>query len=264
MMWVRCALAGGLLLLAVSWPAPLHADTVRLVLQDGLVTLDATDATAAEILEAWSREGGVAFVNAERVAAAPITVKLENVPEGEALDIILRPVSGYLARRRVTPESNRSLFDRIVILATPATAREVAPATPPRAAAAAAPVFPQPPRSAPGVVTAPRPGAEPAGIQQEPGVVRLVGPDGQPVPDDQEDAPPAQNTVPPSRPQSPPGAVPNAPPMQQPPMPTSPGTPGASPGTPGAAPVGVPRPGMVVPAPSAPGQPPNTGTTPRL
>ena len=247
MRW-RVALAGALFVVATSPAAPARADTVRLVLHNGLVTLNAVDATTAQILDAWSREGGVAFVNAERVTSTPLTLSLENVPEGEALDIILRPVSGYLARRRVAADGNRSIFDRIVILATPAQARPTLPPQPVRAAApASAPAFPQPPRNS--VAPVPPP-VGPPGIPQEPGVVRLVGADGQPVPDDQEDAPapPIGADAPSQPPQAPTRVVPLQPPPSQPP-------PAAAPA--GAAPVGVPVPGMVVPAPASPGQPPS-------
>lgn len=243
----RCALAGALLFIAAVKPAPARADTVRLVLRDGLVTLDAVDATPASILEAWSREGGVAFVNAERIPSAPLTLTLENVPEGEALDIILRPVSGYLARRRGSADAagNRSMFDRIVILATPAQPRVASPAQPARAASpGSGPVFPQPPPAA----VAAAPDAAPAGIPREPGVVRLVGPDGQPVPDDQEDTPPPPiGADAPSQPARAPTRL--MPVQPQPPNQLPP------PASAGAPPVGVPVPGMVVPSPAAPEQP---------
>jgi hypothetical protein len=254
MTWMARAFVGALLTVLTAVPVIVHADTVQLSLRDGRVSLVATNATPAQIFEAWSRAGGIVVVNAERMASTPITLQLENVPEEQALDIILRPVSGYLARRRVAGElMSASVFDRIVILATPAGPRPAitppAPAAPgqsrPTAAAAAQPVFPQaPPRPVFPPQQRPQPTAEtPTGIPQAPGVTRLVGPDGQPVEDDQAGAPGppiyTPGDAPDARPIPPRGTISAPPPAQ----------------VPGAAP-GVPRPGMVVPSPQPQNQTP--------
>jgi hypothetical protein len=177
--------------------------------------------------------------------STPLTLKLENVPEEQALDTLLRSVSGYLAQRRVTTAgSSASTFDRIVILPAPAAAAPATIAAPQPGARGpnAMPVFPQAPRPAapPGM----QPPEAPSGIQQGPGVTRLIGPDGRPVEDDQADAPPYNGgDVPDTRE---PRRVPMPPPPPQQGQPQPPST---------SAPVGVPRPGMVVPAPNTPGQP---------
>ncbi len=64
---LRGAFAGVLLTLFTTVPATLRADTVQLSLHDGRVSLVATNATPAQIFEAWSRAGGVLIVNAERM-----------------------------------------------------------------------------------------------------------------------------------------------------------------------------------------------------
>jgi hypothetical protein len=237
-----------LLTIVAIVPASLRADNVQLTIHDGRVSLVATNATPAEIFEAWSRAGGVLIVNADRVPSTPVTLRLDNVPEAQALDTLLRPVSGYLARRRLDGNTANSAFDRIVILPTaPMPRDEARPAVTPGGVNGGAPVvFPQPPRAG-----QPMPPTQPApGIPQGPGVTRLVGPDGQPVEDDQADAPPA-----PSRPQQQPqpysGDSPSPYPQPQP----TPVQPGSAP----SAPAGVPVPGMVVPAPSTPGQQPQNG-----
>jgi hypothetical protein len=247
------ALVGVALTIVAIVPVTLHADTVQLSVHDGRVSLVATNATPAQIFDAWSRAGGVLIVNADRIPPTPLTLTLDNVPEEQALDTLLRPVSGYLARHRTNAAPGGSTFDRIVILATPPQPREPTRAAAPPApgvsgAPAGAPAFPQPPRP-----TQPAPPTQTAsGIPVAPGVTRLVGPDGQPIEDDQGGVPPPQ-----SRPQTPPpynnGDTP--PPFAQPrpTQPTQQGTPTPS------APSGVPVPGMVVPAPSSPGQAPNTG-----
>jgi hypothetical protein len=53
---------------------------------------------------------------------------LNNVPEGQALDIILRSVAGYMAAPRAAAEPNASLYDRIMILPTSTAPRVTASA----------------------------------------------------------------------------------------------------------------------------------------
>jgi pyruvate/2-oxoglutarate dehydrogenase complex dihydrolipoamide acyltransferase (E2) component len=239
------AMTGVVSAVLVAAGATLHADTVQLSLHDGRISLSATNATPAQIFEAWSRAGGVLIVNADRIQSLPLTLTLDNVPEEQALETILRPVTGYLARRRVDATANASVFDRIVIMATPLAPRPAVAAAPPPPSRPG-PVFPQSPP--PQAQQPQAPPAAPAAIPQGPGVMRLIGPDGRPVEDDQGNAPQqytpgdppdGRNQV--ARPAPPP---PNAsqPPQAQPTPPTS-------------APAGVPRPGMVVPAPNTPGQP---------
>src|SRR5207245_1737302 len=183
---------------------------------------------------------------AERVPGGPVTLQLTNVPEEQALETLLRSLTGYVAAPRAGVAANLSQFDRIVVVPTIAAA--------PAAAAAAGPspaVFPQP------------------------GMAFMPSVQSQPIPgvtDDQEDAPPNAprgpvfNTFPPPQvvapqPQAYPMAIPGVmPPAQGPlvlPQP-NPATPNAVPQIapyPGAptAPMGVTMPGMI---PQQPGQPP--------
>jgi len=240
-------LAGFLLSIATIASATLHADTVQLTIRDGRLSLVAVNATPAQIFDAWSRAGGVMILNAERMPAAPLTIRLDNVPEEQALDTILRSVSGYLARRRAVPAGGGSMFERIVILPTPQGPR------PPVTAAAGA--VSSLPVSQPRQGVQPPPQNQPQGIPQAPGVTRLVGSDGQPVEDDQAGAPQPFNPGDPVTQQPPVGAprgaavpvqVPAQPAQQQSPAPQQP-----------SAPAGVPRPGMVVPGPQSPQQQPS-------
>ena len=50
---------------------------------------------ARQILTEWARIGGTKVVGGEKMTGAPLTLKLVNVPERQALDIILRNVAGY-------------------------------------------------------------------------------------------------------------------------------------------------------------------------
>ena len=112
---------------------------LTLTIQDGRVTLDARNVPVRQILAEWAKVGGVKVVNAEKVAGAAVTLQLPDVPERQALDIVLRGVAGYLLASRAAGTQGASTFDRILILAT---------STPPK------------PPAGPGVQAAP--GARPA------------------------------------------------------------------------------------------------------
>jgi hypothetical protein len=95
---------------------------LKLDIRDGVVNLDATAVPARQILAEWARIGGTKVVGSEKIPGSPLTLKLENVPESQALDIILRNVAGYMAApRRAAAEAGASGFDRIVILPTTST-----------------------------------------------------------------------------------------------------------------------------------------------
>lgn len=190
--------------LAISAP-----NDVVVTIRDGRASVTARNAAVTDVLAAWSQAGGTTILNGEALRESRLTVQLVDVPEEEALDVILRPASGYVARQRAAVGAGESRFDRVAIIAR-------------RAVSAGAP--------------APAPIPEPISFQAQPPTVieRLVGPDGAPVPDDQEDAPPPAprgfsrgDDV-----AAPPAAPPDvAPPQAQPTMPQ-----------------GVPVPGMLVPS----------------
>ncbi len=110
---------------------------VQLSLRDGRVTVVATNATVRQILAEWARVGQTKIVNVERIPGGPLTLELTDVPEQEALDILLRSVTGYMAAPRPVAVASLSRYDRILVLPTAATARPPASASP-------APVFQQP------------------------------------------------------------------------------------------------------------------------
>jgi hypothetical protein len=218
---------------------------VQLSLQGGRVTLIAKDATVRQILTEWARVGQTTVVNLERIPGGPLTLELTDVPEQQALDVLLRALSGYMAAPRAVAAANLSRFDRIVVMPTSAPPRA------PVSAAAPPPTFAQP--------------------QPQP---QFVPP--QPA-DDDEDERPAPNVPG----QNPRGPVFNTFPAQ--PQVVTP-QPGAAPGTnynpqqpqapaqqqPGGAPTapfgGVSVPGMVAqppPQPGQPGQQPVPGQPPR-
>jgi hypothetical protein len=86
-------------------------------------------------------------VNAEKVVGGPVTIQLVDVPEKEALDILLRSAAGYFTAPRPVQIAGASLYDRVVILATsrpPATPPPATP-TPYNRAVVRQPITPQPP-----------------------------------------------------------------------------------------------------------------------
>ncbi|MGE0862467.1 MAG: hypothetical protein AB7P34_01090 [Vicinamibacterales bacterium] len=106
--------------LVVSLPA--SAQQLKLVFNDGRVSLDATGVPVRAVLAEWGKLGGTKVIGAERITGSPLTLKLENVPESQALEIVLRSVAGYMAApRSAAATAGASQFDRILVLATSAT-----------------------------------------------------------------------------------------------------------------------------------------------
>lgn len=105
------------LVLALPWTAA--AQQLSLQIQDGRVTLDAAGVPASRILAEWARIGGTRVVGAEKITGGPVTLKLVNMPERQALDIILGSVAGFMAaERQASAAPGASTYDRIFILAT--------------------------------------------------------------------------------------------------------------------------------------------------
>jgi len=106
---------------------------VHVTMQNGRVSIVAKDATVRQILTEWARVGQTKIVNVERIPGGPVTLELNNVPESQALEVLLRAMSGYIAAPRPVDVANLSRFDRIIVMPTLASAR------PPAAAASSAP-----------------------------------------------------------------------------------------------------------------------------
>ncbi|MFN7916051.1 MAG: hypothetical protein U0Q55_12000 [Vicinamibacterales bacterium] len=220
---------------------PARAD-VRITIADGKVSISAQNATIRQILTEWARVGQMKIVNAERVSGAPISLELADVPETQALDTVLRSVSGYLAAPRAVPLANASTYDRIYLLptSTGSTARPAPPPTP--GSGFAQPGFTPPPVFTPPVQDD-QDDDEPRPQVVQPGTQPPNGPRG-----------PAFTTFP--APQGPqPRQFPQAPQQGTPAQPAAPPQPTTTFGAPpaGGAPFGVSTPGMVVPAPQQQG-----------
>ena len=228
--------------------APAAAQQLTLTFNNGLVTVDAASVPVRTILNEWAKRGGTKVVGVERISGAPLTVKLIDVPEAQALEVLLRSVAGYMAAPRSTGEG-ASVYDRILVMAT---------------------------SSAPAPATAARPPANPNAM---PGTQRFVPPQRQPADDEEraEEDPnppnppvftfpgaPGQNGQPGAFVNQPPGNM-NGQPMQpmngQPmqPMIVNPQgqtitiNPAAPAGYPAAAPFGSSTPGTISQPPVAPG-----------
>jgi hypothetical protein len=225
-------IAAAALLFAVSTASA----EVRVTMQNGRVSLVAKDATVRQILTEWARVGQTKIVNVERVPGGPMTLELTNMPESQALEILLRSLSGYITAVRPVNVANLSQFDRIIIMPTLASARPVTASAPP-------PVFQQspqfqPPQPAEDDNEEEKPAPNAAGAPQQRGPVFNTFPQPQVV-----NPPNAPAPMQPGAPAAPPQ-------MQQPGQ-----APAASP-VPVAPYGGVAVPGMVAPPPpNTPGQP---------
>lgn len=225
----------GFAAVALSLAAPAAGQSVRLEFQDGRVTLSAQNASLRTILSEWSRLGGTTIVNAERLGGPVLTLELRDVPERQALDILLRSVAGYMLGPRQNGSAARSTVASILLVPTSSAPRSAPAASPP--------VFvPQaPPRPAAPEPLDPDIGDPPSGLEpEEPVGDRPVGPQRFP------------------RIQLPPGANPPVPPRADPPDPqddpdqSAPQAQPARPTNPFGVLPGSSRPGTIAPVPQPP------------
>jgi hypothetical protein len=109
---LACGVLMALLLFA---PAASTAGELRLSIANGRVTLVAQDVTVKQILDEWARVGQTKIVNADKIAGPPVTLELQDVPEGRALETLLRSASGYVAKPR-TGADGTSTYAAILIM----------------------------------------------------------------------------------------------------------------------------------------------------
>jgi hypothetical protein len=112
--WSRFVLSAFFLILCAG---PAAAGTLKLEIRGGLVTLEARDVLIRDILAEWARVGQTRIENREQVGGGLVTLTLRDVPEREALDILLRSVTGYIAAPRATPVADGSVYEVIYVLA---------------------------------------------------------------------------------------------------------------------------------------------------
>jgi hypothetical protein len=156
---------------------------LRVVFDRGRVWVSADGVSLAEVLGEYGRLANVRIETGAGLPAAPISIELAGAPEQEALATLLRGAAGFVLVPRPTAAGPaESQFARVVIVSNAA-------ASPARTAAAMQP-------SPPAVVTSPAAPAAAGSFPVAPGVNRLIGADGQPIPDDQEVGPIVQPIAP--------------------------------------------------------------------
>lgn len=113
--WV--AGAAGVVVAAVGGARVAAADGLEFAIGEGRVTAVATGIALGDVLAEWSRAGGTRFVGAGELGAVPVSLRLVDVSEAEALRLLLRPAAGYLAASRTPGVRGASMFDRVKIRA---------------------------------------------------------------------------------------------------------------------------------------------------
>src|SRR5690606_18918941 len=106
------------LTVVLALAAPAAAQQVSMTFNDGLVSLQASNVPVRTILAEWSRLGGTEVLNGEKVAGNPVTLQFTDLPEKQALEIILRNVAGYMAAPRQASSTGASHYDRILVMPT--------------------------------------------------------------------------------------------------------------------------------------------------
>ena len=97
--------------------ASAQSSPVSIQFQNGNVTVRTTTRTPLRtVLQEWARVGKAKIVNAETVTGTLEQIELVNVPERQALAVLLRDVSGYAVGTRQVASSGPSQFDRIMLL----------------------------------------------------------------------------------------------------------------------------------------------------
>lgn len=122
------------------------AGELSVKIANGRATVIAKDVPVRQILAEWAKVGETKVVGAERLQGGPVTLELVDVPEKEALDILLRTAAGYIAAPRPAEVAGASQYDRVIIMATsrpPAATASMAP--PPFGRPAVQPIIQPPP-----------------------------------------------------------------------------------------------------------------------
>lgn len=105
----------GLLLVAAAGSAA-GGEEVTVAFGGSRVTLTADAVSVHAILAAWARVGQTQFVDVEHLGEEPVTLQLIAVPETEALRILLRKASGFVAAPRAQATDDVSSFARVMIM----------------------------------------------------------------------------------------------------------------------------------------------------
>jgi hypothetical protein len=107
------------------------AGDLKMSMQNGRVTIMADNVPLRQILQEWARIGQSKILNIDKINGPAVTLQLVDTPERDALDILLRSASGYIAAPRAEVVANASVYDRITIMAISRAPAAVASAPPP-------------------------------------------------------------------------------------------------------------------------------------
>jgi hypothetical protein len=119
----------GFALMAMAAATTAAAGELSVKISNGRATIIAKDVPVRQILAEWAKVGETKVVNGEKIPGGPVTLELVDVPEKEALDVLLRTAAGYIAAPRPANLAGASQFDRVIVLAVsrPPAATSVAP-----------------------------------------------------------------------------------------------------------------------------------------
>jgi hypothetical protein len=169
-------------LATVGFASVAAAGELSVKIANGRATVIAKDVPIRQILAEWGRVGETKMVHIEKMVGGPVTLELIDVPEKEALDILLRTAAGYMAAPRPANQVGASQFDRVIVLATSRPPASTASMPPPPFGRPGVQTIMQPPPDdddgEPGDQGMPPPVMGPNGpVQQVPGP--MIGPNGQ-------------------------------------------------------------------------------------
>jgi hypothetical protein len=107
----------GFALMAMAAATTAAAGELSVKISNGRATIIAKDVPVRQILAEWAKVGETKVVNGEKIPGGPVTIELVDVPEKEALDVLLRTAAGYIAAPRPANLTGASQFDRVIVLA---------------------------------------------------------------------------------------------------------------------------------------------------
>ncbi len=110
--WARIASVAALAAAAAS----AATDELELSFHANRITVVAADVPLDTILGEWARLGDTRFVAANGLPTWPVSVHLVDVPEREALRVLLRATGGYIAESRSARQPGLSAFERVLIM----------------------------------------------------------------------------------------------------------------------------------------------------
>ena len=125
------------------------AGELSVKIANGRATIIAKDVPVRQILAEWAKVGETKILNGEKVAGGPVTLELIDVPEKEALDVLLRTAAGYITAPRPANLTGASQFDRVIVLPTSRPPAATASLTPPPFGNRAGVQMPPPPQLPP-------------------------------------------------------------------------------------------------------------------